>query len=516
MSKRPKSAKRRVLAVEGSGLEAGRYSRRMSGWVPARDHVNTLITSSGRTALARARYLVRNNPYAAAAVECFASNLAGSGIMPSWSIEGDATRKTALQNAWKTWTDESDAEGLTDLYGQMRRGARELFIAGEFFVRRRPRYLSDGLSVPVQIQMLPSEQLPVELSMELAGGNYVRQGIEFDKIGRRVAYHFWRVNPGDLTERPQQGQTTIVPASEVLHVFDPVEAGQIRGLSRLTPAIVSLFSLDAYDDAEMERKKVAALFTAFVKRADPDGEMFDKEKEEAAKTDNGIAQVTLEPGRLHVLFPGEDIATAAPADVGPNYEAFQYRALTRIAAALGLPYAGMTGDMVRANYANQRAALVQLRRAMEALQHSVMVFLFCRPVANWFLDAAVLAKTVELPGYAADPAPYRNITWIPPRWEWVDPLKDRQAEVLAVNAGFKARSRVIEAEGLDPIEEDQRIAEDQRRAKELGLVFVGTTTPAKEIAAPPEDGATAAEDNTAPQDRAAPAINGHAPGPIRH
>ena len=64
-----------------------------------------------------------------------------------------------------------------------------------------------------------------------------------------------------------------------------------------------------------------------------------------------------------------------------------------------------------------------------------------------------------------------RVKWIPPKWEWVDPLKDRQAEKLAVDAGFRARSDVIEAEGSDPEEIDQRIAEDQERAERLGLSF---------------------------------------------
>src|SRR5437762_1191186 len=81
--------------------------------------------------------------------------------------------------------------------------ARELFIPGEVFVRLRPRYIADGLSIPLQLELLPSEQLPLWLTMPLSNGNWIRQGIEFDRIGRRVAYHFWRVNPGDITLAPK-------------------------------------------------------------------------------------------------------------------------------------------------------------------------------------------------------------------------------------------------------------------------------------------------------------------------
>lgn len=473
------------------GIEAGRMSRRLAGWVPSRSHVNTLIQSAGGTTRARARFLARNNGYAKNAVECFASNVVGAGIQPRWlppEKGGNSDFPEEVKALFTDWTDEADSEGLTDFYGLQRRIARELFIAGECFVRRRPRYLTDGLCVPLQLQMLPSEMLDLNYTEPLQNGFTIRQGIEFNPLGRRIAYHFWRAHPGDATDLSlQQGERVRVPAEDVLHILDPVEGGQVRGLSGLTAAIVTLFVLDAYDDAELDRKKTAALFALFIRRPDPDGEFFDKAIEKAAKDGGeGTAAVTLQPGLAQVLFPGEDVTVAAPADVGPSYEAFQYRALARICAALGLPYSGVTGDLVRANYANQRAALIEARRRLEAIQHSVMVFQFCRPVANWFLDAAALSGALMMPGYADDKKPYTRIRWIPPRWEWVDPLKDRQAEALAVANGFKARSAVIEAEGSDPEEVDAQIAQDQEREKRLGISFKGSP-PADHVTDPPAD-----------------------------
>lgn len=481
-------------------------SRRLSGWTPSRSHVNTLITQSGATTLARARFLVRNNGYASNAVECFASNLIGAGIVPSWLVD-DTVLKDEGQDLWLRWTDDADAEGVTDFYGLQRRIGRELFIAGECFVRLRPRYLTDGLSVPLQLQVLPSEMLPINQNLIWQNGNWIRQGIEFDAIGRRVAYHFWKENPGDLTVLPRFGEITRVPAEQVLHIYDPVEAGQIRGLSRLTPAIVSLWTLDSYDDAELERKKTAALFTAFITRPDMDGDLFDKAAEAAAKAGTGDATVTLEAGAARVLMPGETIETAAPADVGPNYEAFQYRALIKATAAMGLPYTGVTGDLRNSNYSTQRAALIEARRRLEAIQHSVVVFLLNRPVWAAWQDQAVLAGKLSLDGYASDPSPYRSVRWIAPRWEWVDPQKDRIAEVIAVNAGFKARSQVIEAEGYDAAEIDERIAEDDARAKALGLTFSGTGSARTLVSeTPPEDSSNPTPSEGEGGDGAEPAL----------
>jgi lambda family phage portal protein len=277
----------------------------------------------------------------------------------------------------------------------------------------------------------------------------------------------------------------------VLHLFDPDEVGQIRGMPRLTASIVLLFALDSYDDAELERKRVAALFTAFVRREDPDGNLFEEETRKLEAEGVTSAQVLLEPGKAHVLMPGEDIVTAAPADVGANYEAFQYRQLSRLSASLNLPYSGITGDHSRANYSSERSAQLKIRRGIQREQHGVMVFQFLRPVARWFLDAAVLAGTLKLAGYETDPRPWLKIKWIPPKWEWVDPLKDRQAEVVAVNMGAKSLSDVIEAEGAAPEETFQRIARDQKRMKELGIVLPGSPSEA-----PPPGGGVSEETKT--------------------
>jgi capsid protein len=181
---------RRGYKAAFGDLEAGRMGRRLSNWVPSRAHVNTLIGSSGRTVVARARYLCRNNGYAAGAVDCFAGNLIGTGIQPSWKLDDTrAASKADIQSAFTAWTDECDSEGVTDLYGLQRRIGRELFMAGECFVRRRPRYMSDGLSVPLQLELLPSEQLPSERNLYLENGNResARASSSTDRPPRRLS-----------------------------------------------------------------------------------------------------------------------------------------------------------------------------------------------------------------------------------------------------------------------------------------------------------------------------------------
>jgi lambda family phage portal protein len=460
------------------GLEAGAARRRLSLWRPTNEHVNSLLRNAGDTVLARARWLVRNNGYARAALRAWASATVGAGIKPS-PLLTDPDQKQSVAEAFSDWTDEADSEGLTDLYGITRRVSREAFLAGECFVRMIATKPERGLSVPLQLQLLPSEQLPLWRMVNAPNGNVVKMGIEFNADGGREAYWFWKRNPTDYSMAWQMALSMNVlervPAADVLHIFDPVEAGQIRGLSGYAAAVVKLFMMDMYDDAELERKKQAARFATFVTKPPPDltnpNAAFD------ADPLSDQLPSYYGPGAFMELREGEDVKFSEPADVGANYEAFQYRTLLYLSAATSVPYAEISADLSKATYASSRAGLLAFRAEVEAFQHTVLVFQFLRPIWRRWLPLAVLSGAVSITAaeFNAGKVKLSRFKAITPKAPWVDPYKDTQGEALQVQNGFKARSDVIEAMGYDAEETDQRIAQDHERERELGLDFTPST-----------------------------------------
>lgn len=114
---------RQRLGAFIGGFDAGQHHRRLRGFQATRAHVNALISASGPDITARARWLARNNGYALNAIESWAANTVGDGIKPISKLV-NATQKEELQRLWLAWTDEADAEGLTDFYGLQRRAAR--------------------------------------------------------------------------------------------------------------------------------------------------------------------------------------------------------------------------------------------------------------------------------------------------------------------------------------------------------------------------------------------------------
>lgn len=431
-------------------------ARRLKSWRPALENINTMVSNGGLALLSRAREMVVNNGYVANSAEAFASSMVGDGIKPSPLIDDEGLR-AQLNRLWLEWTWQSDADGITDLYGQQAMIAREIFVAGECFVRIRKRYTSDGLVSPVQVQLLQSELLPYE-TKELPNGNRLRSGIEFDKIGRRVNYHFYSSHPGDITDKLSIARS-IVPADEICHIYKPLDAGQVRGLSEIAPAMVKLFLLDQYDDAELDRKKTAAMFAGFV-TSEPGDDVFDDE-------DGGL--LPLEPGLMQLLNPGQDIKFSEPSDVGSNYEAFQRRVLLAASAAMRTPYHMVTNDVSGANYSSLRASLVDYRRRIGQMQYATIIHQFMRPIWGAFIEGLYLNGRLNVGAEMVDQIKMAN--FITPKWDWVDPLKDISAAVLEMKHGITSRRKIVESKGSDIEEIDGEVAADLERLKGLGIGY---------------------------------------------
>ena len=436
-------------ALRRRRFDAAAGGRRWQG-VQTFGNVNAEIGAAAGPVRRRASYYARNNPWIANGVSAIVAGAIGAGIKPQAQHPDPAVRE-ALGAAWQRWTDDADADGVTDLYGMQALAVRAMVEAGECFALLT---LTDrGL----RVRLLDADMAPIDETRELGDGRRTIQAVEFDADGTRAAYWFH-------AERPEVPafSTTLrrVPAAGVAHLFAPLAPGQVRGMSWLAPVLLRLHELDLYEDAQLVRQKVAALFAGFV--VDPTGTAagFD-----GAPVGN-VLTTGLEPGTLKVVPPGYDIKFSDPAQIGTDTTDFLRLQLRSIAAGLGVPDYLVTGDLSQANYSSLRAALVEFRTRLEQLQFGVIVHQFCRPVWRaWVLSEVLAGRLV------GDLSELLAVEWIAPAQPWVDPEKDAKAAAEQIAQGFTSRRRVVASQGWDVEDLDREIAADRDRARDLNLAF---------------------------------------------
>lgn len=446
--------------------ESASTAPRLANWRVSSGGPNSTLGGSLATLRSRSRDMARKDGLADGGLEVLVSNIIGTGIKPQFNTPSAELNKQ-LAERWLEWTDQADADGRFDFYGLQALAVRSMLEAGDVFTRLRTRRPEDGLRVPLQLQLLESEFCPAEKIELRANGVLIQNGIEFDAIGRRTAYWLYREHPNDATLRNfGTGLPVRVPASEVVHLAQVKRPGMTRGEPWLVRALIKLRELDQYDDAQLVRQKLAAMFAGFITPS-ADGVVPGLEEDPDAED---VAYSPLEPGTMNIMPPGATMTFTTPPSMGGDYQVFMREQHRRVAGSLGVLYEQLTGDFSQVNDRTWRAAMNEFRRRLEKWQHGIVVFQFCRPVLQRWAEYAVLSGAIALPG-GIEVGQVARPKWIPQAHAYINPVQDVQARRDEVRAGFKSRSEVVSERGNDTEAVDDEIAADNARADRLGLTF---------------------------------------------
>lgn len=457
------SARLRLAGLEAAatGLRyaAGGHDARTQGWYTPQTDAVGAADGKLETLRSRHRSLVRDNPWAARAVQVIVDATVGTGAQPQ-ALAEDRADADAAEAAWREWAASTacDADGVHDFAGMQALAMRTIVESGGVLARRRVRERPEdvrGMPLPLQVQLLEPDHLS-DVKRQY-GGNPIVQGVEFDGIGRRAAYWLTKSHPGaaavGLTGLADlEGRR--VPASEIAHAFRQERPGQVQGVPWGAPAMLTLRELDNYADAELVRKRLAACFTAFVTGADAPG----------PSTIGGTAAKraeSLEPGMIQYLADGETVDFAAPQD-SPTYDAFVTSVLRAVAVGYGVPYMALTGDLTKVNFSSGRMGGVEFWRSVETWRSRVLVTQFLSPIWRWVQEAALATGRVDRIVPARWTAPGRIL---------VDPRAEGIADHAAIRNGTKTLLQVLAERGRDPEEHLREIQRANELLDEFGLVL---------------------------------------------
>ncbi|WAC26268.1 phage portal protein [Ancylobacter sp. SL191] len=429
----PISALRRFLGPSSRSIEAGGHGPR---WTPGKAIRSPAreITIRRQLAAERALWLAQNDPTAAAIVSAWTGNIVADGPAIAAKTTDDALR-TALAERFDAWWSRCDAEGIDDLAGMLHRLVRGVVTTGEAFV-----IMETDEAGELRLRTIDPTQCDATLTRSLADGRRIVAGIEMDERGRRLAYWI-----RDAEERLTAYSATPrrVDARDVLHLFDRQHPGQQRGLSWLAPVATLIDQLGELGDTTLALLNTSALYGAVLTNANGD-----------APGGQEGPDPTLEPGSIIRAPVGWDVKFSDPPTM-TGIDAYRREMLHTIAAGAGVPFELISANLSEVNFSSARVGLHEFRRRVDTLRRTLLTARFLDPIWRRWLAHEALHGRVS-PAIAAN----LEMTAAWPGWPAIDPLKDAQADQIAIAIGVESRHAVIARRGRDPREVDAEIAAD--------------------------------------------------------
>jgi lambda family phage portal protein len=140
-----------------------------------------------------------------------------------------------------------------------------------------------------------------------------------------------------------------------------------------------------------------------------------------------------------------------------------------VASGLGVAYHSLSGDLAESKFSSDRTALIQERDHWRKLQ-GWFVRSCCDPIYSAWLEMAVLSGQVQVS------LPFERLCaphWDARSWDWVDPQKDIDASVTAIERGLSTYQQELGQQGKNWEDVFEQRAKEQARAKELSLNLDG-------------------------------------------
>lgn len=465
----------RSLASTVAGMFKASFADRSDAWGSIPVSPDVFITMRQPVLVARSREQWSNNDYVRGFIRKVRQNVVGhhgvilqsKATLASGKLDKNAN--AAIEAAWKEWCEA----GNCDVTGEsswrelqclaVEHAARD----GEFIFRKVRG--SDAGPFGFQLQILDPQRLSVKYENYKFNdtGNFIRNGIEFTRYGKPIAYHFTSTDEWDSYYYSINGKGFVrIPADEVIHGFVKEMAGQRRGIPWTATGLFRMHHLQGFEDAAVQNARASASKMGFIQYEQGFGPEVDEDTDVAGS-------INAEPLSFHELPEGASLAEWNPQYPSGEFAVFNKAMLRGAATGWGVAYNSLANDLEGVNFSSIRDGKMDERENWKECQQWLIEKL-CKPVfLEWLKIALLSEKIVNLkngkPLSAARITNYKQVHWQPKRWPWVDPKSDATAKVTEVRAGFTSPSQVIREQGRDPDTVYQEIADSIEQMRAAGI-----------------------------------------------
>lgn len=326
------------------------------------------------------------------------------------------------------------------------------------------------------------------------GLHQVRMGVELHGDWMfPVAYHLLADHPGDYFFGNQFSvRRTRVLVEDIIHPLEFKRMGSTRGVPKLVAALLRLEMLGGYDEATLVKARAAAQKLGFLEKEIPDSiaDQF------ADKLGDPSGTMDSEPGGILDLPPGVTFKPWDPADPSPQYEPFTKQQTRMVGCAGGVSYTSLSNNIEAVNFSSIRAGLLEERENWKGGQGHFIVEIE-RPIFEAWLPMAILSGECDVPMSRVEEFTRHDVAIFTGRsWEWVNPVDEVNAALLAIEGGIATRTDVIAGKGGDFEKTTSTLGREKKVREVAGILPPAPGSPPEEDDEneddKPEDGADAA------------------------
>ena len=466
-------------AVKRSGYTGAVQSRLTADWVMSSLNADSEIRQSLRTLRFRMRELERNDDYVRSYLGLLVTNVVGAnGYSLQMQVRDEATNRPdgiandQIEAAWQAWCRVGicTMDGRSSFRDVAAQFVRTVARDGEVLTRF-VRGKAAGNKFGFSIQLVEADHLDENDVRTLGNGNRVKMGVEVNAWNRPVAYHLTSEHPGEMLLTGRRLETIRVPASDCLHSFMAERAGQSRGIPWMASAMLRLRMLGGYEEAELVASRVSAAKMGFFEDAEGAAEGLTDDKDA-----DGNMIIDAQAGQFQRLPHGVTFKPWDPQHPNAAFGAFIKAMLRGTAASVGVSYNSIAGDLEGVNFSSLRHGVLNERDLWRVLQ--------AWQVESWLRSVFEAWLEMSLTSGAIGQLPFRKFEkfnrprFQPRGWQWIDPLKDVNANIAALEAGLTTRTSILAAQGLDYEDVVRQLAREREIAEAAGIALsAGTFAP---------------------------------------
>ena len=448
------------------GFDGAATGRLFSDFVTSQRSADSELRYSLKTLRNRCRELARNNEYARRYLHLVKTNVVGergaSLQVKATNVDGslDTIGNTIIEQEWKRWSKVGSCtvDGRLSFADAQAMVVESIARDGEALVRI-VNY--DGNQDRFALEFLEPDLIDEEKNERAPNGNEIRMGVEFDQYRRPVAYHMLTEHPGDYQFHQYDRRTQRVDAESILHLYMPDRAQQTRGVPWMSTALTSLKMLHGYREAELVAARTAASKMGFFVSRSGEGFMGDDLE------DSVIPITDAEPGSFFQLPRDVEFQPWDPSHPTSAFGDFEKSILRGIASGLGVSYHSLANDLTQTSYSSIRQGSIEDRDFYKMIQ-SYMITHFVMPIYEKWLINAFTIGSVNLPIDKFDK--FASASQFRPRgFAWVDPQREINAHVVALQNGLISLQDVANVYGRDVEEVFAQVARDKQLADQFGL-----------------------------------------------